>query len=54
MNRTVFLDTGPLGLLTNPRKPAVTVAAMKWAVSMMAAGHLALFAPADLWTNIAP
>ena len=88
---TVFLDTGPLGILTNPKRPPETVNALTWAVAMRRAGHrfivpaildgdvliaaqaldmglppsdfiiatvnvghLALFVPADLWTNITP
>ena len=39
MSRTIFLDTGPLGILTNPKRPAETVAALTWAVSMLNAGH---------------
>ncbi|MCW3094549.1 MAG: hypothetical protein JWL77_167 [Chthonomonadaceae bacterium] len=39
MRRTVFLDTGPLGILTNPKRPPETVAALNWAVDMMVAGH---------------
>lgn len=39
MRRTVFLDTGPLGLLTNPKHPPETAAALNWAVEMMVAGH---------------
>ena len=39
MSRTIFLDTGPLGIITNPKRPAETVAALTWAVSMLGAGH---------------
>jgi predicted nucleic acid-binding protein len=39
MSLTVFLDTGPLGILTNPRRPPETVAAMSWAIAMRRAGH---------------
>jgi hypothetical protein len=39
MRRTVFLDTGPLGILTNPKRPPETVSALHWAVDMMIAGH---------------
>ena len=39
MRRTIFLDTGPLSVLTNPKHPPETVAALTWAVSMMIAGH---------------
>lgn len=36
---TVFLDTGPLGLLTNPKRPPETVKALTWAISMRQVGH---------------
>lgn len=36
---TVFLDTGPLGLLTNPKRPPETVRALTWAIAMRRAGH---------------
>ena len=39
MSLTVFLDTGPLGILTNPKHPPETVAAIEWAIRMMLAGH---------------
>jgi hypothetical protein len=39
MSRTVFLDAGPLGILTYPRKPQETVSALRWA---------------DIWTDIHP
>jgi predicted nucleic acid-binding protein len=39
MSQTIFLDTGPLGILTNPKRPAETVAILTWAVSMLNAGH---------------
>ena len=39
MSRTVFLDSGPLGLLTNPKLPTTTVAILTWARAMRAAGH---------------
>src|ERR1017187_7524739 len=39
MTLTVFLDTGPLGLLTNPKHPPETVSALEWAVRMMIAGR---------------
>lgn len=39
MSRTIFLDTGPLGILTNPKRPPETVAALTWAVTMRRAGH---------------
>ena len=39
MSLTIFLDTGPLGLLTNPKRTPETVAATQWAIAMMTAGH---------------
>lgn len=36
---TVFLDSGPLGILTNPKHPIETVSALRWAVAMRRAGH---------------
>jgi len=39
MSLTVFLDTGPLGIITNPRRPPETVGALRWAVAMIRAGH---------------
>lgn len=39
MRKTIFLDTGPLGILTNPKRPPETIAALQWAVDMMVAGH---------------
>ncbi len=39
MSLTVVLDTGPLGILTNPRRSPETVAALIWAVAMIRAGH---------------
>lgn len=39
MNDVVFLDAGPLGIVTNPKKPRQTVTALQWAISLMAAGH---------------
>src|SRR5579862_2478299 len=36
---TVFLDSGPLGILTNPKRPPETVGALKWAVNLRRAGH---------------
>jgi hypothetical protein len=39
MSLVVFLDSGPLGLLTNPKLPPATVAILTWAKSMRAAGH---------------
>ena len=39
MSLTVFLDAGPLGLITNPNRPPNAVACMQWAVDMLTAGH---------------
>jgi predicted nucleic acid-binding protein len=39
MSRVIFLDAGPLGLLTNPKKTPETIAAAQWAMSLMRAGH---------------
>ncbi len=36
---TVFLDTGPLGIITNPKKPPSTILALKWVRDMIEAGH---------------
>jgi predicted nucleic acid-binding protein len=35
----VFLDAGPLGLVTNPKKTPDTIAAAQWVIGMEAAGH---------------
>jgi len=39
MRLTVFLDSGPLGLVTNPKKTPDTIAAAHWVYDMEAAGH---------------
>jgi predicted nucleic acid-binding protein len=39
MSLTVFLDAGPLGLVTNPKKTPDTIAAAQWVYAMEAAGH---------------
>lgn len=39
MSLTVFLDAGPLGLITNPKRTSDTIAAAQWVFSMEAAGH---------------
>jgi hypothetical protein len=39
MSLTIFLDSGPLGLLTNTNRSPETVACLQWAVDMMTAGH---------------
>lgn len=38
MTRVVVLDTGPLGLLTNPRQTPDVVACTAWLRSILAAG----------------
>jgi hypothetical protein len=59
MSLMVFLDTGPLGILTNPTRPSETVCALMWVITMLWAGHrfvvpVALFVSAARWENIAP
>ena len=39
MSRTIFLDTGPLSILTNPKLPPETVSILNWAIAMIRAGH---------------
>ncbi|HZT44523.1 MAG TPA: hypothetical protein VFA07_20335 [Chthonomonadaceae bacterium] len=39
MSLTVLLDSGPLGLLTNPKRTQDTIDATQWAIAMMLAGH---------------
>ena len=39
MSRTVFLDAGPLGLITSPKRSPDAIAATQWTVAMMQAGH---------------
>lgn len=39
MSLSIFLDTGPLGILTNPKKPADTVDALRWAAGHLRAGN---------------
>jgi predicted nucleic acid-binding protein len=39
MSRTIFLDTGPLGVLTNPKKPPDTLDALRWAANHIRAGN---------------
>jgi len=39
MSRVVILDTGPLGLLANPKKTPEPRAITRWALDIMAAGH---------------
>ena len=35
----VFLDAGPLSLITNPKKTPVTLAVAQWVIAMLAARH---------------
>ena len=39
MSLTVFLDSGPLGLITNPKRTPDAIAATQWSIAMMFAGH---------------
>jgi hypothetical protein len=39
VSRTIVLDAGPLGLITNPKRTPETIAATQWAIDMMLAGH---------------
>ena len=39
MSLTIFLDAGPLGLITNPKRTPDTRAATECAIVMMSAGH---------------
>ncbi len=39
MSRVVFLDAGPLGLLTNPARSPEVKAVNLWADRLLAAGH---------------
>ena len=39
MSLPVFLDTGPLGILTNPKRPPETVRMLTWIIAMIRAGH---------------
>ena len=48
MSRFIFLDTGPLGIVTNPKRPPQTVAMLRWAAAHLRAGnHLMVPAVAD-------
>jgi hypothetical protein len=42
MSLTVFLDAGPLGLITNPKRTPDTIATARWVFDMEAAGHRCL------------
>ena len=39
MSRTVFLDAGPLSLITNPKSTPDSLAATQWVIAMRAAGY---------------
>lgn len=39
MMRTIVLDTGPLGLVTSPKRTPETRAAARWLLDLMNAGH---------------
>jgi predicted nucleic acid-binding protein len=39
MSLTVFLDSGPLSLITHPKKTPETLAVAQWVIAMLAAGH---------------
>jgi predicted nucleic acid-binding protein len=39
MSLTVFLDSSPLSVLSNPKRPPETVRVLAWAVAMQRAGH---------------
>lgn len=45
MNLFIFLDTGPLGIITNPKRPPETVEMLLWAATQIRAGHR-FFVPA--------
>ena len=42
MNRTILLDSGPLGLITNPRASSVAAACGSWLVSALGRGATVL------------
>ncbi len=39
MSRVIGLDTGPLGLLTNPKKSPEVIACVAWALTLLEEGH---------------
>ncbi len=39
MSLTIFLDAGPLDIITNPKRTPDTIAAARWVFDMEAAGH---------------
>lgn len=54
MSRTILLDSGPLGLITNPKaSPVATLNRPDVVVATTNARHLSLYVPAQLWTDIA-
>lgn len=59
----ILLDSGPLGLITNPKVSAQSRACRQWLVEHLSQGnrilvpeiitrHLSLFADARVWTDI--
>ncbi len=39
MSLTVFLDSGPLSLITSPKRTSETIEIVQWVIAMRAAGH---------------
>ncbi|MGO8671655.1 MAG: type II toxin-antitoxin system VapC family toxin [Capsulimonadaceae bacterium] len=39
MSLVIFVDTGPLGLITNPKVPPETAEILAWTIDMRRAGH---------------
>lgn len=39
MSLCIFLDTGPLGIIANPKRPRLTVDMLKWAANHLRAGN---------------
>ena len=39
MSLFIFLDTGPLGIITNPKRPSHTVTMLRWAAAHLRAGN---------------
>ena len=61
MSRTILLDAGPLGLVTNPKLspkvwpvPRQLLSKQDVLIATTNVGHLSRFVPADLWQNIEP
>jgi hypothetical protein len=42
VSHIILLDSGPAGLVTNPKQTTPTVARRKWLQAMVAAGHRVL------------